>query len=469
MTFSTIHTTYGLKRMVAAEAANAALNITHMAVGDGAGNDYEPNEGQTQLRGEKYRATVNRVFQDPDNPLQYIAELVVPAAIGGFTMREVAAFDSDLGMFVVGNLPTTHKPDITEGAYADSVVRISFKVTNATVITLQVDPNVVVATRTWIENYVTAGNLMPGGTTGQVWAKKSNDDGDGEWVDPNVANVVVDVIEERQTLAANQTAVTMHVTTTRGLAVYVGGARINKGAGVDGWIIAGGGVSQTDIILGKSYPDGTRILLTQNDPNGSAVAALERDLNLSDVANKATARANLDVYSKAEVDQKTPVSAVMYFPLAGAPSGWLKANGAKVSRTAYADLFAAIGTTYGNGDGFITFTLPDLRGEFLRGWDDGRGIDGGRQLGTVQTDQNKLHSHDGSTGYAGSHNHSYMDTDTVTGGSGLGAGPDYNIRDRETTLSTSTDGAHTHAVTISQSGGAEARPRNVALLACIKF
>jgi phage-related tail fiber protein len=469
MTFSTIHTLYGLKRMAAAEAANAALNITHMAVGDGAGNDYEPNEEQTQLRGEKFRAVVNRVFQDPVNPLQYTAELVIPASVGGFTLREVAAFDSDLGMFVVGNLPTSYKPDITEGAYGDSVVRIDFLVTNATVITLQVDPNVVVATRTWITNYVTAGMLMPGGTTGQVWAKRTNDDGDGHWVDPNVANVVVDVIEERQTLAANQTAVTMHITTTRGLAVYVGGARINKGAGVDGWTIANGGISQTDIILGKSYPDGTRILLTQNDPNGSAVAALERNLNLSDLENKATARANLGVYSKAEVDQKTPVGAVMYFPFTVAPSGWLKVNGANVSRIAFADLFAAIGTTYGDGDGFITFTLPDLRGEFIRCWDDQRGVDGGRGIGTIQTDQNKSHSHTATTSNSGSHSHSYVDTDTVTGFNGLAAGPNYNISDRETTRTTGTAGSHSHTVDVTSSGGTETRPRNIALLACIKF
>lgn len=66
--------------------------------------------------------------------------------------------------------------------------------------------------------------------------------------------------------------------------------------------------------------------------------------------------------------------------------GWLLANGQVVSRTTYADLFAAIGTEYGAGDGATTFSLPDLRGEFLRGWDDGRGVDPGRTLGSVQLD-----------------------------------------------------------------------------------
>lgn len=69
---------------------------------------------------------------------------------------------------------------------------------------------------------------------------------------------------------------------------------------------------------------------------------------------------------------------------AAAPSGWLKANGAAVSRTTYAALFSAIGTTFGAGDGTTTFNLPDLRAEFIRGLDDGRNIDIGRALGSSQ-------------------------------------------------------------------------------------
>lgn len=69
-----------------------------------------------------------------------------------------------------------------------------------------------------------------------------------------------------------------------------------------------------------------------------------------------------------------------------APAGTLKANGAAVSRTVYANLFAAEGTRYGVGNGTTTFNLPDMRGEFPRGWDDGRGVDIGRLLGSNQQD-----------------------------------------------------------------------------------
>lgn len=80
----------------------------------------------------------------------------------------------------------------------------------------------------------------------------------------------------------------------------------------------------------------------------------------------------------------TPAGAIQFFAMEIAPVGWLKANGAEVSRTLYANLFAAIGTTFGAGDEKTTFNLPDLRGEFLRGWDDGRAIDNGRILGSWQ-------------------------------------------------------------------------------------
>ena len=88
-----------------------------------------------------------------------------------------------------------------------------------------------------------------------------------------------------------------------------------------------------------------------------------------------------------------PSGAVLYFAGRTAPAGWLKANGAAVSRTAYAALFAAIGTTYGAGDGRTTFNLPDLRGEFIRGWDDGRGVDAGRVFGSAQAHALQSHQH----------------------------------------------------------------------------
>lgn len=78
-----------------------------------------------------------------------------------------------------------------------------------------------------------------------------------------------------------------------------------------------------------------------------------------------------------------------------APSGYFECNGQAVSRTIYSKLFSVIGTTYGNGDGSTTFNLPDLRGMFIRGWDNGRGLDTqvNRAFGTVQLDTFASHTH----------------------------------------------------------------------------
>jgi microcystin-dependent protein len=89
----------------------------------------------------------------------------------------------------------------------------------------------------------------------------------------------------------------------------------------------------------------------------------------------------------------TPSGSVIAFAGQTEPAGWLLCQGQAVSRTTYADLFAIIGTTYGVGDNIATFNLPDLRAEFIRGWDAGRGIDTGRVFGSTQTDAFQGHGH----------------------------------------------------------------------------
>ncbi|WP_082049803.1 phage tail protein [Thalassospira sp. HJ] len=78
------------------------------------------------------------------------------------------------------------------------------------------------------------------------------------------------------------------------------------------------------------------------------------------------------------------IGTVSAFAMPAPPTGWLVCDGSAVSRTDYADLFATIGTLWGHGDQVSTFNLPDLRGEFVRGFDDGRGVDDGRVFGSWQ-------------------------------------------------------------------------------------
>lgn len=155
-----------------------------------------------------------------------------------------------------------------------------------------------------------------------------------------------------------------------------------------------------------------------------------------------------------------PSGAVFYFAANSAPTGYLEANGAAISRTTYAALFAVVGTTFGTGDGSSTFNLPDLRGEFLRGWDNGKGTDSGRNFGSSQTDSTALPNTPFGTDNPGNHNHSYDGGDRQNIQSG-GTSQPFSQGGN----TTGSAGAHTHTIT---GGDSETRPRNIALLPCIK-
>ncbi len=167
------------------------------------------------------------------------------------------------------------------------------------------------------------------------------------------------------------------------------------------------------------------------------------------------------------IQQDEVVGEVAYFARTTPPSGWLKANGAAVSRTTYAALFAAIGTTFGAGDGRTTFNLPDLRGEFIRGLDDGRNIDRGRRLGTAQGDaiRNITGKLDGSAMGSGNQ---VLEGKMIASGA---IGTTYQQRQWSGDQggwgeqSVSFDFDASRVVPTAN----ENRPRNVALLACIKY
>lgn len=156
-----------------------------------------------------------------------------------------------------------------------------------------------------------------------------------------------------------------------------------------------------------------------------------------------TAYADRSASNAAAAAASMPPGAVSYFAMSTPPTGWLKADGSAISRATYAALFAAISTTFGTGDGSTTFNLPDMRGYFARSFDDGRGIDAGRTFGSTQADAFASHSH-AAVGR----------TDVASGVAGTAM---TNINAAASPVSTAA------------TGGNETRPKNIALLACIKF
>ena len=144
-----------------------------------------------------------------------------------------------------------------------------------------------------------------------------------------------------------------------------------------------------------------------------------------------------------------PTGSVFCMAMTTAPSGYLECDGSAVSRTTYADLFAAIGTTWGSGNGSSTFNVPDLRGEFVRGWDNGRGVDTDRAFASAQGDQLQEHSHEI---VVGQQNVGDPPNPITVRHFYIGGGPNEE---------TETDGN-------TGNFGSETRPRNIAMMYVIK-
>jgi microcystin-dependent protein len=210
---------------------------------------------------------------------------------------------------------------------------------------------------------------------------------------------------------------------------------------------AGGtGVAATDLADLRTKIGVTAAITALSDSVTSALAdKLARDgSNFADEAEKQQFRTALGV---------VPAGSVISFAMNTAPTGWLKANGAAVSRTTYVSLFAAIGTAFGVGDGSTTFNLPDARGEFIRGWDDGRGVDSGRVFGSWQADEYKDHQHQETAGYA----------------SPFGTGQSRSTALHNDGVTTSANLTSLASYVSGNGGGSETRSRNLAFLTCIKY
>ncbi|QIG65664.1 hypothetical protein [Salmonella phage PT1] len=284
-TYYTLLTKTGQARIANAVALNQKVNLTYMAVGDGNGNPTTPNENQTALVREKYRATINQLTVDPDNPNYLVAELIIPTNVGGWSIYEVGVFDDQNQLIAVANFPATYKPELVEGSGRDLIVRIIIQVSNTSVVTLKIDPAITLASQAWVAaNYVKK-ITVAGGTTGQVLVKKSNANEDFQWVDPTAAvDVNVFSREETQTVATGQTIINLAQLTTDGAAIYIEGIRLRD----DQFTVN----SPTRLTLATSYPAGTKLTIVQNEETSRNAFMLKAN-NLSDINNREESWLNL--------------------------------------------------------------------------------------------------------------------------------------------------------------------------------
>ncbi|CAM6665499.1 phage tail protein [Escherichia coli] len=355
-----ILTNQGAARLANATMLGSKLNLTQMAVGDANGVLPTPDPAQTKLINQKRIAPLNLLSVDPNNQSQIIAEQIIPENEGGFWIREIGLYDDEGVLIAVANCPETYKPQLQEGSGRTQTIRMILVVTNTEAITLKIDPSVVLATRKYVDDEVLELRLyvddqMRNHIAAQdphtQYAQKHNPTFTGEPKAPTPAAgnnttriATTEFVQAAITALINGAPATLD--TLKEIA-----AAINNDPKFSTTI--------NNALAGKQPLDNTLTNLSGKD-----VAGLLTYLGLGE-------------------GSALPVGVPVPWPSATPPTGWLKCNGAAFSAEEYPKLAKA----------YPTNKLPDLRGEFIRGWDDGRGVDNGRGLLTLQDGAIVSHNH----------------------------------------------------------------------------
>ncbi|QCR63192.1 hypothetical protein FD644_23870 [Serratia fonticola] len=148
--YKAILTTAGAAKIAAASAGGKPLKIDRLAVGDGNGKLPTPSPAQTKLINERYRAALNSLTVDKAAPDRLIAELIIPASVGGFWLREMGLYDADGVLIAVSNMAESYKPKLEEGSGRTQTLRMVLIVSHTEAITLIVSGDMVTATRDFV-------------------------------------------------------------------------------------------------------------------------------------------------------------------------------------------------------------------------------------------------------------------------------------------------------------------------------
>ncbi|EPR5745997.1 phage tail protein [Escherichia coli] len=432
--FYTLLTDIGAAKLASAAALGVPLKITHMAVGDGGGVLPTPDAKQTALVNEKRRAALNMLYIDPQNSSQIIAEQVIPENEGGWWIREVGLFDESGALIAVGNCPESYKPQLAEGSGRTQTVRMVLITSSTDNITLKIDPAVVLATRKYVDDKalelkVYADDQMAKHLAApdphSQYAPKASPTFTGTPKAPTPA--AGDNTTQVATTAFVQAALTALINgapatldTLKEIAAAINNdpnfsTTINNALALKAPLSSPALTGTPTAPTAAQSVNNTQIATTAfvksaiagmvgsapaaldtlnelaaalgNDPNFAttmlnALAGKQPlDNTLTNLSGKDVA--GLLAYLGLGEGSALPVGVPVPWPSATPPTGWLKCNGAAFSAEEYPELAKA----------YPTNKLPDLRGEFIRGWDDGRGIDAGRVLLSIQTGMLEKHRH----------------------------------------------------------------------------
>ncbi|SKC23416.1 Phage Tail Collar Domain [Kosakonia radicincitans] len=355
-----ILTNQGAARLANAAALGTTLNITQMAVGDANGVLPTPDPAQTALINQKRIAALNMLSIDPNNSSQIIAEQVIPENEGGYWIREIGLYDDSGVLVAVANCPETYKPLLQEGSGRTQTIRMVLIVSSTAAVTLKIDPAVVLATRQYVDNRVIEVKAYVDNLLSQHIAASNPHTQYAPIASPTFTGTP-------KAPTAAQTANDTQLATTAFVKAAIAALVASSPAALDtlNELAAALGndpnfaTTMTNALAGKQPLDNTLTALS-----GKSVAALLEYLGLGD-------------------GSALPVGTPVPWPTSAPPAGWLKCNGATFTAAQYPKLALA----------YPALVLPDLRGEFIRGWDDGRGVDAGRALLSSQGHAFTEHQH----------------------------------------------------------------------------
>ncbi|HEA5341862.1 TPA: phage tail protein [Escherichia coli] len=422
-----ILTNQGAARLANATMLGSKLNLTQMAVGDANGVLPTPDPAQTKLINQKRIAPLNLLSVDPNNQSQIIAEQIIPENEGGFWIREIGLYDDEGVLIAVANCPETYKPQLQEGSGRTQTIRMILVVSNTEAITLKIDPSVVLATRKYVDDEVLELRLyvddqMRNHIAAQdphtQYAQKHNPTFTGEPKAPtpaagnnttriattafvqaaitaliNGAPATLDTLKEIAAAINNDPKFSTTINNELALKAPLSSPALT---GTPTAPTAAQSVNNTQIATTAFVKSAIAAMVGSApaalDTLNELAAALGNDPNFSTTVLNALAGkqpldntltnlsgkdvAGLLAYLGLGEGSALPVGVPVPWPSATPPTGWLKCNGAVFSSEQYPNLAKA----------YPTLKLPDLRGEFIRGWDDGRGIDSGRNLLSAQND-----------------------------------------------------------------------------------
>lgn len=400
--YYTLLTNAGIAYETACKAAGLPIKLSQISVGDGGGTVYNPAATATALKREVWRGPLNALFQDEKNPSWLLAEVTIPPDVGGWYVREAGLWTDTGILYAIVKYPESFKPVLaTSGSGKEFYIRSIFETSNAALVTLLIDDTVVKATRAWVMSYLAE-------ELGKLDGKQS----------VRVAatgNLVLNGAQPIDGVAA-----------VAGDRVLLASQTLAKDNGL--WVVGNGAWARTnDANTSAKVTPGLTVMVEEGTANGDSLWHLTtngpltldttaltfemlagrtgiqpgtyKSLNV-DKYGRATAGSNpetlagfgiKDTYTKPEIESliakasALPVGSIVAFPVDTPPLGFLELDNSVKSSATYPDLSAYLAGKFNKGDeGAGNFRLPEARGEFLRGWDHGRGIDPGRAVGSWQ-------------------------------------------------------------------------------------